>query len=62
MKEKVNHSLYEVFKSKDERFDGRVFIDVSQQVFIADQYVKPNFKKKKIVLTMLLQQMVLDLV
>lgn len=42
MKEKVNHSLYEVFKSKDERFDGRVFIGVSSTGI----YCRPVCKAK----------------
>ena len=42
MKEKVNHSLYEIFKSKDERFDGRVFIGVSSTGI----YCRPVCKAK----------------
>ncbi len=42
MKEKINHSLYEVFKSKDERFDGRVFIGVSSTGI----YCRPVCKAK----------------
>ena len=42
MKQKVNHSLYEVFKSKDERFDGRVFIGVSSTGI----YCRPVCKAK----------------
>lgn len=42
MKEKVNHLLYEIFKSKDERFDGRVFIGV----FSTGIYCRPVCKAK----------------
>ena len=42
MKEKVYHSLYEVFKSKDERFDGRVFIGISS----TEIYCRPVCKAK----------------
>ena len=42
MKEEVNHSLYEIFKSKDERFDGRVFIGVSSTGI----YCRPVCKAK----------------
>ncbi len=42
MKEKVNHSLYEIFRSKDERFDGRVFIGVSSTGI----YCRPVCKAK----------------
>lgn len=42
MKEKENHSLYEIFKSKDERFDGRFFIGVSSTGI----YCRPICKAK----------------
>lgn len=42
MKEKENHSLYEIFKSKDERFDGKFFIGVSSTGI----YCRPVCKAK----------------
>ena len=41
-KEKENHSLYEIFKSKDERFDGKFFIGVSSTGI----YCRPVCKAK----------------